>query len=357
VDTEPLMAEKTDLILKNLWYLALPSESLPNAKLVPRQIANHRIVFGRDQQGKPYALRDNCPHRGVPLSTGEVLSNGNIQCCYHGWEFDAQGTCRNIPALPPTSKADITKIKASSYPVAEINNTIWVYIPEKLTPSIQVIEPVPDLHLTPDQKLLHVESIVMPTNIDHSVIGLIDPAHVTFVHQSWFWRSAKSLKLKTKNFEPTARGFKMVKHAPSANSKGYKVLKGEVSTEIFFDIPGNRLEHISVGGKHKVISLTTLTPRDDNSTELNQFFYSSLAVTRWLWWPLKGLGRKFIGQDVGVFNKLARGLENNPPLMLVGEPDAQARWYYEMKKQWNASQEQGTEFKNPLQAETLQWVT
>jgi len=43
--------------------------------------------------------------------------------------------------------------------------------------------------------------------------------------------------------------------------------------------------------------------------------------------------------------------------MLVGEPDAQARWYYELKKQWKAAQEQGTEFRNPLQPEVLQWVT
>ncbi len=351
------MPDNKDLFLKNLWYLALPGDVLKGGKLIHRQIANERIVFGRDLAGKAYALKDNCPHRGVPLSSGHVLKSGNIQCCYHGWEFDAQGVCKNIPALPPASKADIGKIRAYKFPVAEVNNTIWVFIPDTISASVEPKEPIPDLHLPANQKLLHVESIVLPTNIDHSVIGLIDPAHVTFVHQSWYWRSAKSLKLKIKSFEPTPRGFKMVRHAPSANSKGYKALQGDVSTEIFFDLPGNRLEHISIGQKHKIISITTLTPVDDNSTELNHFFYSSLAITRWLWWPLKGLGKTFIGQDVGVFQKLARGLENDPALMLIGEPDAQARWYYELKRQWKASQEQGSEFKNPLQAETLQWVT
>lgn len=345
------------LVLKNLWYLAMAGENLKAGQLVHREIACERMVIGRDKQGKVFALRDNCPHRGVPLSSGNYLDNGNIQCCYHGWEFDSEGVCRKIPALPPDSKADISRIRALKYPCAEVNGTIWVYLPEKLVPGIVPTEPLPDLHLDASLKFRHVESIMLPTNIDHSVIGLIDPAHVTFVHQSWFWRSAKSLKLKTKNFEPTPRGFKMVRHAPSANSKGYKVLKGDVSTEIFFDIPGNRLEHISVGKKNKVISITTLTPVGENTTELNQFFYSSLSITDWLWWPLKRLGKIFIGQDVGVFHKLARGLENNPALMLVGEPDAQARWYFELKKQWNAAQQQGTEFRNPLRAETLHWVT
>lgn len=352
-----MQEDKGELVLRNLWYLALPSEALKKGKVVGRTIAKERIVFGRDAAGKPYALRDNCPHRGVPLSQGNLLADGTLQCCYHGWEFDSAGVCRKIPALPPESKADVTKIRVPRYPVMEMNGTIWIYLPDKLSVNVEPKEPAPDLHLAANEKLLHVESIVMPTNIDHSVIGLIDPAHVTFVHQSWFWRTAKSLKLKTKNFEPIPRGWKMVRHAPSANSKGYHILKGDISTEIFFDIPGNRLEHISVGKSNKIISITTLTPIDDNRTELNHFFYSSLAVTRWLWWPLKSLGRTFIGQDVGVFNKLAKGLENDPPLMLVGEPDAQARWYYELKKQWRAAQEQGTEFRNPLKAETLHWVT
>lgn len=350
-------SDNKDLILRNLWYLALPGEILSKGKLIAKQIANERIVFGRDPLGNVYGLKDNCPHRGVPLSQAHVLENGNLQCCYHGWEFDSQGVCKNIPALPPDSKADISKIRALKYPVKEVNNMVWVYIPEKLTFNVEPREAVPELYLEPGQKFRHVESIVLPTNIDHSVIGLIDPAHVTFVHQSWFWRSAKSLKLKTKNFEPTARGFKMVRHAPSTNSKGYKALGGGVSTEIFFDIPGNRLEYITIGKSNRIVSITTLTPVGDNSTELNHFFYSSLAITNWLWWPLKSLGKTFIGQDVGVFHKLAKGLETDPSLMLVGEPDAQARWYYELKKQWKSSQETGQEFRNPLQAEVLHWVT
>ena len=49
---------------------------------------------------------------------------------------------QEYPALPPTSKADISKIKAYAFPVAEINGTIWIYIPEKLTPNPEVKEPL-----------------------------------------------------------------------------------------------------------------------------------------------------------------------------------------------------------------------
>ena len=339
-----------------MWYLAFHGSFLKGSKLVHKEILGEKIVFGRDKTDKPFALRDNCPHRGVPLSDGWFDGN-TIQCCYHGWEFSCEGVCKNIPAIDPASKVDYSKIKVFQYPVREISGTIWIYIPEKKSPSVTPKMEPPNLLLSSDKKFLHVERVVLPTNIDHAVIGLIDPAHVTFVHQSWYWRSAKNLKLKVKDFEPTPLGFKMVRHKPSSNSKGYSVLKGGTSTEITFEIPGNRYEHIQVGEKHEIISITILTPLTETSTELNHIFYSSLGVLRWLWWPLKRLGKKFIGQDLGVFIKLGNGLKSNPTLMLIGEPDTQARWYYEMKRLYQKAQQDNIPFENPVKPQTLHWVT
>jgi phenylpropionate dioxygenase-like ring-hydroxylating dioxygenase large terminal subunit len=344
-----------DLYLKNLWYMAFHSSFLKKGKLVGKEILGEKIVFGRDSKGEAFALRDNCPHRGVPLSEG-WFENDTLQCCYHGWQFGTNGVCTNIPAITPDSNIDFSKIRVFRYPLREISGTIWIYIPEKRASPEPKTAP-PDLILDPSKKFLHVESVVLPANIDHSVIGLIDPAHVTFVHQSWYWRSAKKLKPKEKHFEPTPLGFKMVRHAPSNNSKGYNVLKGGSSTEITFEIPGNRYEHIRVGEKNEIISITILTPLNETSTELHHIFYSTLPATRWLWWPLKRLGKKFIGQDLGVFIKLSKGLQSNPTLMLIGEPDAQARWYHEIKRLWQKAQQDNVPFENPVQPQTLHWVT
>jgi phenylpropionate dioxygenase-like ring-hydroxylating dioxygenase large terminal subunit len=351
------MIENPSMFLKNLWYMACHGSFIKKGKLVTREIAGQKIVIGRDSAGKPFALRDNCPHRGVPLSEG-WFEGDTIQCCYHGWQFGTDGVCKNIPSIPPGNKIDFSKIRVFRYPVVEISDTIWVYIPEKkLQSNPEPKIPPPDLVLDPAKKFLHVETVNLPTNIDHAVIGLVDPAHVTFVHQSWYWRSAKKLKLKEKHFEPTSMGFKMVRHTPSSNSKGYSVLKGGTSTEITFEIPGIRIEHIKIGEWHEIISITTLTPVDENNTTLTHVFYSTLPATKWLWWPLKRLGKKFIGQDRDVFVKLGKGLESNPTLMLIGEPDTQARWYHEIKRLWQKSQQDSIAFENPIKPETLHWIT
>jgi len=350
------MADQS-LFLKNLWYLAFHSSKLKRGKLVSKEILGERIVFGRDASGEAFALRDNCPHRGVPLSEG-WFENDTIQCCYHGWKFGTTGVCKDIPAIAPDSKIDFSKIRVFRYPLKEVSDTLWIYIPDKkLGYNVEPKVPVPDLILDQSKKFLHVETVVLPANIDHAVIGLIDPAHVTFVHQSWYWRSAKKLKLKEKYFAPTPLGFKMVRHAPSNNSKGYTVLKGGTSTEITFEIPGNRYEHITIGEKHQIISITTLTPLNENETELNHIFYSTLPATKWLWWPLRRLGQKFIGQDLGVFIKLSKGLQSNPTLMLIGEPDAQAKWYHEIKRLWQKAQQDNIPFENPVKEQKLHWVT
>src|SRR5689334_12863562 len=112
------------LFLKNLWYLAFHSSKLKKDKLVSKEILGEKILFGRDSNGVAFALRDNCPHRGVPLSEGWYKDN-TIQCCYHGWQFNTQGVCTNIPAIAPGSNVDFSKIRVFRYPIREISDSIW----------------------------------------------------------------------------------------------------------------------------------------------------------------------------------------------------------------------------------------
>lgn len=149
----------------------------------------------------------------------------------------------------------------------------------------------------------------------------------------------------------------MVRHKPSANAKGYSILNGETSTEISFQLPGHRFEHILVGQNDMIVSITLLTPINETTTELNHVFYSSLNFTKHFSWPLKRLGKTFIGQDLDTFKKLSRGLQNAPKQMLLGDPDAQARWYFELKKQWLLALQNEVQFLNPLKPQTLEWIT
>ena len=58
-----------------------------------------RLPDGRGRRAtRLVAFADRCPHRLAPLSAGTVVGD-TLQCGYHGWCFDAEGACTDIPAI------------------------------------------------------------------------------------------------------------------------------------------------------------------------------------------------------------------------------------------------------------------
>ena len=70
-----------------------------------------------------------CPHRCASLFLGRNEENG-IRCVYHGWKFDADGNCVDMPNVPPHQDFK-DKVKAKAYKVAERNGLVWVYMGER----------------------------------------------------------------------------------------------------------------------------------------------------------------------------------------------------------------------------------
>ncbi|WP_421976416.1 Rieske 2Fe-2S domain-containing protein [Roseivirga seohaensis] len=342
--------------LRNIWYVACHGSLLKKGKTIEKEIDSEKILLGRDEQGKVFALRNQCPHRGIPLTYGN-FDGCEIECCYHGWRFKTDGTCSKIPTLPPSSKLDVTKVRAPYYPLREVHGIVLIYLPKDMRKPEDMDESLfPQFPLKEEAYFDFVTAKPMSCSLDHSVIGLIDPAHVPFVHQSWFFRKKTNLKLKTKNFAPSHLGFKMVRHEPSKNSAAYKILKKEQTTEISFQLPGIRIEHIKVG-ENDIVIMTALTPVNENQTELIQFIYTDIGWFKYLKPIFYRFANTFIQQDVDVFEKLKEGLQNNPPLMLMGDPDMQAKWYNAIRTRYEKCQEEKTPFENPIKPQTLQWQT
>src|SRR5580700_11215818 len=122
------------LMLFSFWYRALPSEQVTRDHLHKAILLEVPLVIGRDGQGKPFALRNACPHRGMPLSCG-WFDGQSLECSYHGWKFDAHtGQCQLIPSLTSDQELKVDRIYAGSYPCAEHDDYVWVFIPEPLSP-------------------------------------------------------------------------------------------------------------------------------------------------------------------------------------------------------------------------------
>lgn len=340
-------------ILTNHWYMALPSKKLKRNKMQSLEILNQPILFFRNAAGIVRALKDICPHRGIPLHYGRVVQD-MVECPYHGWKFDGAGICQDIPSLTSDQILDCTKIKIKSYAVQESYGGIWIFMGDSHYDQVQTPQPplFAEFSLAASPQLCEV--VEFPCHIDHAVIGLMDPAHGPYVHQSWFWRSSKSAYEKRKKFGPVPYGFQMKRHEPSKNSRAYKLLGGEPTTEITFRLPGTRVEHVQVG-KYSFYSLTALMPISENRTQVIQMIFWNIPWLNLVKPFVKSFGHIFLGQDLRAVTKQQEGLKYDPSLMLIHDADTQAKWYYSLKKEWTQHSIENRPFKNPVPETVLAW--
>ena len=347
------------LMLYGFWYRALPGDQVSRNQLRRAMLLETPLVIGRDRQGRPFALRDACPHRGMPLSQG-WFDGQQLECCYHGWKFDAHtGQCQLIPSLTSDQKLRVDRIYAGSFPCQEHDDYIWAFIPEPLlagsgfTKAAEPPFPAPRVPtFSGKYKTAHLTA-ELPCSVDHGIIGLMDPAHGPFVHQAWWWRSRHSIHEKQKNFEPIPNGFRMSAHAPSSNSAPYKLLRlyadaESITTTIDFVLPNLRLETIEAG-KYWFSSLTTVTPVTRDHCRID-------VVAAWnifSWVPfgrglLKFVFAKFVEQDRQTMEKQAEGLKHNPHLMLIDDADRPAKWYFALKAAHLEARRNGGEMPHPM---------
>jgi len=348
--------------LWDFWYPALRSGELPRRELVPTKLLALPLVIGRDTHGCPFALRDNCPHRGMPLSLGK-FDGCNVECIYHGWKFDARtGQCREVPALTCNSEIKVNRILARTFPCEEQDGYVWVFLHDlnrSLLPARFDVPPVPVLPVFSEHYRTFFHSVCLPVNVDQGVLGLLDPAHGPYVHESWFWRSRHAQGEKEKTFEPIPNGFRMRAHPPSANSAIYRLLSvynEPVTTTIDFLLPNLRVETIRCG-PHWFTNRTTVTPVDEHHCRMDfSAAWNLFAHVPFVGAAFGAFARRFIGQDQRNFELQAEGLRSAPPMILLGDADQQARWYLDLKTAWRESQETGAPLRHPLTGPvTLHW--
>lgn len=359
---EPLSesaAEADAGFLWDFWYPALRSTAISGNRLATAMLLEVPLVLGRTSDGRAFAMRDSCPHRGIPLSYGR-FDGKVLECSYHGWRFEAcTGQCLEIPSLTSQDKLKVERVFAGHFPCEERDGYVWVYMnagPHIAPESAGSVPEAPRLKVFSEKhRKTHLEC-ELPSHVDHGIIGLMDPAHGPFVHASWFWRKRASIHEKEKKFEPIPNGFRMSPHTPSSNSAPYRMLQkytGEpVTTTIDFVLPNMRTEEIR-SGKLWFSSRATVTPvrRDLCRIDFVAAWNLLLPVS-----IFRLFAKKFLRQDQQTMIQQAEGLKHNPRLMLIDDADRPAKWYFGLKADLRESRRTGAAMKHPMDGPvTLHW--
>jgi vanillate monooxygenase len=159
--------------IKDTWYVACTADEI-DEKPLGRKVCNEGIVFYRAAEGKVAALEDFCPHRGAPLSLGQVVE-GKLTCGYHGLEMGCDG---KTIAMPGQRVQAFPAIR--SFPVVERYGFIWVW-PGEAAKADTALIPTQEWHNNPAWAygggLFHI-------NCDYRLMidNLMDLTHETYVH-------------------------------------------------------------------------------------------------------------------------------------------------------------------------------
>lgn len=290
-------------MLKNFWYACEFSSAVTHK---PKQVKifDLRFVLYRTSEGQVVALKDQCPHRGAALSLGWV-KDGCIHCPYHGWKFQADGRCTEIPANPPETSIS-KRASVDSYPVQEKYGFIWLFygdLPEEDRHPLPTLpEYVSGLHPVYYDCIENANyARVMEANLDF--------AHVIAVHKESFGQRIplhKTIKYKVE--EDDFSGVATVNYDSLGNSKSLLnfLLGGrpQMTSKLSFFLPNFTLSEISIGRNNgfdiKFVILVAHIPLNDNTTLIKRVLYRNFLTFPWLDNFFRKLDYKLAEEDASV---------------------------------------------------------
>ncbi|MQA62865.1 MAG: Rieske 2Fe-2S domain-containing protein [Actinophytocola sp.] len=166
-------------LFRRYWIPALLAEEIPTPDCPPARIKllGEQLIAFRDTQGRIGLLDEFCSHRTASLFFGRNEECG-LRCAYHGWKYDVDGNCVDMPSEPEQSKFK-ERIKQTAYPCVERAGIIWTYMgPPEHTPALPELEWA---MLDDDQRF--VSKRLQESNYLQAMEGGIDSSHVSFAHR------------------------------------------------------------------------------------------------------------------------------------------------------------------------------
>jgi len=165
-------------LMRQYWIPALMSSELPERDGAPVRVRllDENLIAFRATSGKIGLIQNHCPHRGASLFFGRNEEEG-LRCVYHGWKFDCEGACVDMPNEPAESNFK-SKVRAVAYPCVERNDIIWTYMGPRRTPP-----PLPDIepNMLPRGEFA-VQKVLRECNWFQALEGDIDTSHLGFLH-------------------------------------------------------------------------------------------------------------------------------------------------------------------------------
>ena len=207
-------------LLRRYWH---PVGLSGHATDTPREVRmlGEDLVLFRDGQGQPGLVQARCCHRGTTLYFGKVEDRG-IRCCYHGWLFDVQGHCLEMPCEPNMGR-DFAPVRQPWYPVQERYGLVFAYMgpPDKkpVLPRYDCLEVLDDGEFidADDTSIGSGGPVIPECNWLQHYENVLDTFHVPILHGTFSGTQFTEVmnKMPKVDWTYTPHGVKVVSTRPA----------------------------------------------------------------------------------------------------------------------------------------------
>jgi phenylpropionate dioxygenase-like ring-hydroxylating dioxygenase large terminal subunit len=166
-------------VFRRFWLpVALASElAQPDGDQIRIRVLGEDLIAFRDSQGRLGVLYERCPHRRASLFFGRN-EQGGLRCGYHGWKFDVDGKCLDLPNAP-SEYGLRERVRQGAYPARESGGLIWIYMgPREEMPEMPALDWA---DFAPER--LWQRRWIVRSNYLQSLEGELDSSHITFLHK------------------------------------------------------------------------------------------------------------------------------------------------------------------------------
>jgi phenylpropionate dioxygenase-like ring-hydroxylating dioxygenase large terminal subunit len=274
---------KIDMIY-NQWYPVLESKELKRGKPLKIKRFNVIMALWRDEAGDICCINDKCCHRGASLSCGKI-TNGRLECPFHGFVFDKSGNVRTIPANGKNRPVPET-MKVPSWITFEGHGFIWLWFGdhEKATK-----EPF----FFSDLKNFSYSGFSDHWNVHYSraIENQLDVVHLPFVHRTTIGKGNKTLVhgpvVIRENNMLTFYVMNSIDDGNTAPLKQDEITDYKKLPHLSFHYPNIWQNYIS----DKIRAFAAFVPVDEENTIIYIRYYQDLIRIPLLKWIFNYLGK------------------------------------------------------------------
>jgi phenylpropionate dioxygenase-like ring-hydroxylating dioxygenase large terminal subunit len=180
------------------WYPISPLSYLDCSRPNPVTLLGKKLVIWRDENQKWIVMDDVCPHKLAQLSLGSIKEDGTLMCRHHGWCFNGEGKCTNIPMLigskAQETACDSLRSHVATYPTQVTQGLLWVW-PDDSSTAIEDSHSkqpatIPECGLDISTTDWHLTEV--PVGYTVSVESSFDPSHAQYLHEGIGYFSPKT---------------------------------------------------------------------------------------------------------------------------------------------------------------------